>query len=281
MKESVIHTELAIVSDDQSAKVSQPGKRPFDFPSTPVATERAAVVEGKRPAVFAMRTDQQYASIDQAPTQRIAVVAAIGDHSQGALLRSARSASRNADCIERGLGEGYFAGRRAGQLACQRNTLAVDHHHPLCALSTLGFADSVAPFLAGAKLPSRKLSSQSKRPRWSSSDRKARQMRSQTPCSSQRRSRFQQTLPLTPISRGMSRQRAPVLSTQRIPSSTTRLSFGGRPRLRRLSLGSNGSIFCHCVSESNRGRMTSFSQKLRPGTRQILPTHSLYFETEF
>jgi len=149
--------------------------------------------------------------------------------------------------------------------------LAVDHHHPLCALSTLGFADSFAPFLAGAKLPSRKLSRQSRRPRWSSSDKNARQRRSQTPCWSQRRNRFQQTLPLTPMSLGTSRQRAPVLSTHRIPSNTTRFSFGGRPRRWRLSLGSSGWIFFHCASESNGCRMTIFSQKVDPGTRQILP----------
>jgi hypothetical protein len=47
MEECVIHTELAVVSDDQSPEVSQPGKGPFDFPSTPVAMEHAAVVEGK------------------------------------------------------------------------------------------------------------------------------------------------------------------------------------------------------------------------------------------
>ena len=37
-----------------------------------------------------------------------------------------------------------------------RNTLAVDHHHPLRSLAPLGFSDSCAPFFAGAKLPSRK-----------------------------------------------------------------------------------------------------------------------------
>src|SRR6185437_12579500 len=62
----------------------------------------------------------------------------------------------------------YFRGRRAVQVVSQRNTLAVDHHHPLRALAAFGFADPVAPFLAGAKLPSMKLSLQSSRPRWES-----------------------------------------------------------------------------------------------------------------
>jgi hypothetical protein len=47
---------------------------------------------------------------------------------------------------------------------------------------------------------------------------------------------------------GKSRQRAPVLRTQRMPSRTSRLSRNGRPLL--LSFGSNGSICAHCSSLS-------------------------------
>src|SRR5207249_12024566 len=61
---------------------------------------------------------------------------------------------------------------------------AVDHHHPLRALASLGFSDSSAPFLAGAKLPSRKDSLHCSCFRWLSSARNARQILSHTPCSS-------------------------------------------------------------------------------------------------
>jgi hypothetical protein len=74
----------------------------------------------------------------------------------------------------------------------QRNTVAIDHHHPLCTLAPLGFSDSSAPFFAEAKLPSMKASLQSNSPFRFNSPRKARQMVSQTPPSSQLRKRRQQ-----------------------------------------------------------------------------------------
>jgi hypothetical protein len=55
----------------------------------------------------------------------------------------------------------------------QRNTFAVDHHHPLCALAPLGPADAFAPFFAGAKLPSTNASDQYSCPFSSSSARNA------------------------------------------------------------------------------------------------------------
>jgi hypothetical protein len=133
-------------------------------------------------------------------------------------------------------------------LTSQRNTRAVDHHHPLRSLSALGFSDSVAPFLAEAKLPSKKLSLQSSRPRSSSSCRKARQIANHTPRSSHVRNRLQQVA-ADGYSLGRSRHRAPVLSTQRMPSSTWRLSAQGRPLLRNL--GSSGLILSHCSSRRN------------------------------
>jgi len=47
--------------------------------------------------------------------------------------------------------------------------------------------------------------------------------------------------------------------------------------LQRLILGSSGSIFCHCASESNGCRITIFSQIVDFCTRQILPAY-LNFE---
>jgi len=59
------------------------------------------------------------------------------------------------------------AGLRSGKqskAAFQRNTFAVDHHHPLRALAPLGFSDFRALFFADAKLPSRNDSLQSSCP---------------------------------------------------------------------------------------------------------------------
>jgi hypothetical protein len=66
----------------------------------------------------------------------------------------------------------------------QRKTLTVDQYHPLRPLAPLGFPDGRPPFFAGAKLPSRKVSSHFSRPSSSSAPSSVRHAFSQTPASS-------------------------------------------------------------------------------------------------
>jgi hypothetical protein len=125
-------------------------------------------------------------------SKRIAVIAFIGDKPFGALFRSASIIAWNIDCIKGLFGQLYFRRGCQGKDASQRNTLAVDHHHPLRSFAFFGFPDASAPFFAGAKLPSIKASSQSSNPSASSMDKNLRHTSSHTPWSSRRRSRLQQ-----------------------------------------------------------------------------------------
>jgi hypothetical protein len=139
----------------------------------------------------------------------------------------------------------------------QRNTLAVDHHHPLCAFPPLGFPNSRPPFLAGAKLPSAKASLQSNCPRSSRVERKACQMASHTSSSSHFCNRRQQVEGLGYWS-GRSCQRAPVRRIHKMPSKTARLGAQGRPPFLDLGrTGNRGSINFHCLSVRSglRGRV--------------------------
>ena len=167
-------------------------------------------------------------TLGQAQTKRVGIGRLIVDHSLGFLFRSPRTGARNGDRFEERLDERNL--RRCGtvQELSQRNTLAVDHHHPLRTLSTLGFSNARPPFFAGAKLPSAKTSDQSSKPCSSSSARNARQARIQAPCSSQSCSRRQQ-VEGDGNSSGRSFQRAPLRSTQRMPSKQGRLGSGLRP----------------------------------------------------
>ena len=112
---------------------------------------------------------------------------------------------------------------------------------PLRPLATLGFADCRAPFFAGAKLPSRKVSSHLSRPRLSSVPSSVRHAFSQTPCSCHRCNRRQQ-VDGEGNSSGRNRHAAPVCRTQSMPSKQARFGAGGRPRLsrRRFGWGSKG-----------------------------------------
>ena len=275
MEERFIHVEMVILAHQQPAEVTEPRERPFDFPAVAVPPQRPAIVERRFPAILAMRTDQQHPALQQSPAQRIAVVTPVGDDPQGSLLRSPRPSTRHRDPRQGAFGQGHFRRTGRDQLASQRNTLAVDHHHPLRPFAAFGLADAEAPFFAGAKLPSKKLSLQSRVPRWSSSARKARQILSHNPCCSHWRNRRQQVLALG-YSLGKSRQRAPVLSTQRMPSTTCRWSRQGRPR--DLVFGSNGSIRSHCASVRNGFGIPSFSHNPRKGAREKY-LHQKTYET--
>jgi hypothetical protein len=138
------------------------------------------------------------------------------------------------------------------KVVSQRKTRAVDHHHPLRSLAPLGLADGGAPFLVGAKLPSRKDSLHFNCWRSFNSPRNARQISSQTSCSSQSRSLRQQVAG-EGNSSGKSCHRAPLRRIHKMPSNTLRSLAGGRPpRGRGGRLGSKGQIFSHWASVSNR-----------------------------
>src|SRR6516165_7670416 len=253
MKESFINSDGTVVANDQSAKVAEPRQGAFNLPAAPVTAQRPAILRLRFAAIPAVRCDQFDSSRRQPLAQRVAVVSAIGYDPLGFLAWPPRAMSPgHADRRERFFREPDFIRGGRVKLLSQRNTLAVDHHHPLRALAALGFSDFRAPFLAGAKLPSRNDSLQSSCSRWFSSARNARQMVSQTPCSSQSRSRRQHVVG-EGNSSGKSHQRAPLRRIHKMPSSTLRSSFGGLPPCGRFGrFGSKGRIFSHWASVSSR-----------------------------
>jgi len=249
MKESLIHNDLAVVSDHQSAEVPKPGKRPFDFPTSFVPSQFSSILHLGAPSPFPVGADQLYPSSFQTLTQFSAIVCTVCDHSFGPILGPARAFSRNSNRLKRRLSKLYLRRRSGIESISQRNTLAIDHHHPLRTFAAFRFPDTGAPFFAEAKLPSKKDSLQSSLAFASSSARKARHTFNHTPCSSHRRNRLQQVLGLG-YSAGRSRHLAPVFSTQRMPSNTSRLCRQGLPAL--LNFGKSGEIFSHCASVSIR-----------------------------
>ncbi len=253
MKERPINGQRAVVAHHQSAEVAEPSESPFYGPSPFVAPQRPAVLRGGLATILAMRDDQLDAAPGQLLPQRVTVVAAVGDEAFRFLPRTAGPMPPSyADRAERRLGEPDLARGRRTKLVSQRKTRAVDHHHPLRPLAPLGLADSRAPFLAGAKLPSRNASLHFNCWRSFNSPRKARQIVSQTSCSSQSRSRRQQ-VDGDGNSSGISCQRAPLRSIHKMPSSTLRSSARGRPpRGRGGRLGSKGRIFSHWASVNSR-----------------------------
>ena len=282
MKERFINRNIPIPTDDQPAEIAQPRKRPFRFVSPFIPSHLASILILTLLVIAAIGTNQVDAAFGQTFPQRVAVVSLVGDQPFGIFPRPTSPASWHGNPFDRFFQERYFRRGRTVQVVSQRNTLAVDHHHPLRALAAFGRADAVAPFLAGAKLPSTNASDQSNWPFLSNSARNARQMLSHTSCSSQSRSRLQQVEGLG-YCLGKSAHGAPVRRIQRIPSKTLRLSAQGRPPfLDFLGFGSKGSIFFHCLSV-NFQRFLAIHDLLkqvpyRPSLHKFMSRASLYFQ---
>jgi len=260
-----------LMTNQQSTELSEPGIGSLHDPAAKVAAEFAPVFVTSLLVVVAIRHDQVDAALPQASTQRVGIIPAVGNHAIGLLPWTAFPA-RDADFGERGLRKRNFTRRGTFQPNSQRKTLTVDQYHPLRSLATLGFTDCRAPFFAGAKLPSRKVSSHRSSPSSSSAPSSVRQASSHTSRACHSCSRRQQ-VEGDGYSSGKKRHAAPVCRTHRMPSKQARFGACGRPRLSflRFGLGSKGSINCHCSSVNSFCRffMTE-AQQLTCLTRKYL-----------
>jgi len=253
MEEASVNGKRAVIAHYPAAEVPEPSKGALDNPPSLIAAQRPAVLGRRLASILPMRGNQLDAALRQLLPQRVAVVTPIRNQAAGFLARTARAMpTPYPDRLERRRDEPDLRGGGRGKVVSQRKTLAVDHPPPLRALPPLGFADFRAPFGAGAKLPSRKDSLHFNGWRSFSSPRKARQIVSQTSCSSQSRS-LRQQVEGEGNSSGKSGQRAPLRSIHKMPSKTLRSGDGGRPpRGRGGRWGSKGRSFSHGASVSNR-----------------------------
>jgi hypothetical protein len=251
MKEALIQSDVALPTHHEATEISEPSEGPFDFPSTLVASQLATVLQRRPYPVLSVGANQLNPTPGQALAQRIRVTGFIINDPFGVLPWAPRTVTGHGNRRKRRFQPRHFRRGCRVQEVSQRNTLAVDHHHPLRALAAFGLPDTGPPFFAGAKLPSANASDQSSWPWASSWAKKARQPLSHTPCSSQPLRRRQQVLGDGKRS-GRSCHRAPVRKIQRIPSKTGRFGMGfGPPRGEALSSGNKGAIFAHCASVSS------------------------------
>lgn len=253
------------MTNQQTAKLAEPGIGALDLPSSSVASQFPSIVVASLFVVFSIGHDQIDASLFPSPPQGIGIETPIGDHPLR-LLPWPAFAARDADLFERGVRKCNFCRRGTLQPNSQRNTFTVSQYHPLCAFATPGFAHCGAPFLAGAKLPSRKDSSQFSSPCSSSAPSNVRHAVSHMPSSCHCFRRRQQ-VDGEGYSSGRNRHAAPVCRIHSIPSRQLRLGAGGRPRpsLRLADSGNSGPINSHCSSVNSLCRffMTEAQQPVR------------------
>jgi len=255
MKKALKHGEDAVITDLDASEVLQPGVGALDFPAFAVAAQFAFVLETAVTDVLSIGNDQLCLSLVEPHPQSVGIVAAIGNDSLEMRAWPSAIFAWHPHVRERAFGEPTLGQLRGRKLRSDRYAVAVDHHHALRTFPTTRFADRGAPFLAVMKVASRKASSQSRSRRWSSRDNSFCQAFTHTPCSSQLRNRRQHVDPSGNPS-GMSRHRAPVRRTHKMPCKHARLEAHGRPRpsLRRLGSGNKGSRIFHWASLSNSCR---------------------------
>ena len=184
------------MADQQTSELPEPSIGSFNDPSTFVAAKFATIMVSPQLVVVAVRSNQFDAPLLPPHAQGIGVISPVGNHSLR-FLPGPSFAPRDADFLERGVRKRNFCRRGTFQPNSQRNTLTVSQYHPLCTFATLGFSDCVAPFLAAAKLPSKKASSHLSNPLPSSVPSSALQARNHTSASSHCFSRRQQFARLT------------------------------------------------------------------------------------
>ena len=252
------------MANKQPSELSEPGVGAFDDPAALVAPELPAVLVVSFLVVFPVRNDEVDASLAKPLAERVGVVGAVGDHAFRLLSRPAFG-TRDFDFGERGFRKRNFSWRGTFKPNSQRKTATVDQYHPLRPLAALGFSDCGAPFLAGAKLPSRNVSSHFNSPSPSSPPSSARHASSHTPRSSHCFNRRQQVAGEGYLS-GKNLHAAPVCSTHRMPSKQARLEAHGRPRLslRLVGSGSSGAINSHCASLNNSNRFLLMQEENQP-----------------
>lgn len=274
MKERTIYSNIAIPPHDKTARIRQPGEGPFYSPASPVAAQFAPIMISLLFIVMSIGANQFDAPLLQALPQRIAIIPLIGNQPFGSLPGATLTDAGYCNSIQRLFEERNLTRGRSLQVVPQRNSLAVNHHHPLRAFPPLGVPDAGAPFFAGAKLPSTKASLQSNCLFSSSWVRKALHAVTQTSSSSQSFNLLQHVEGLG-YSFGKSAQGAPVRSIQSIPSKTLRLSAQGRPPfVPGSSCGNNGSIFFHCSSVNRH--LTFFFLFLAIGAHLLVMTKFTY-----
>lgn len=230
---------MSFVPNHKAPEVLKPREEAFHFPSPAVSPQRSTILRAGTNPVRPVRSNQlDVLFVPQPLVQRVAVVGLISDQP-----------SRWMDCptaLQGGFYERHFVRRRTRDVHGDRKTRAVCNGHDLGPLAPFGRPDPKAPFFALAKVASINPSLRSRSPRSRRSSANAARIFGKAPAHTHAWNRRWHVW-YGGYRRGKSFHGAPVRSTHRMPFSTARGSWGGRPRPpgRHRDLGMSGAIRSH------------------------------------
>src|SRR4029077_12536019 len=149
---------VAFPADHDAAIVMQPREQAFDFPSTAIAPQPAAILGQSSGANGTVWCDHRDAVVVHSSfIEAVAVVGAVANQP----FREVGEES----LFEGGFDEFGFMRRSAGHVHGERKTMAVADCHDFAALTASSRADGGAPFFAELKLASTNASLRSSLPR--------------------------------------------------------------------------------------------------------------------
>jgi hypothetical protein len=232
---------MTLVSYQHTTVVLQPADQPLHLPAAFVSPQLPTILGLGLTTVRPVRSDHLDTLRLERLIKRIGVVRFVSDEPPG---RGYRESS-----LQSTPNKGDFMRRSTLNVDGEWNRSRVCNHHDLCTLAPLGLSDALAPFFATTKVPSMKHSDRSIFPRSSRSRAKACSSPSSTPERTHAWKRRWHVWYGGYLG-GKSIQGAPVRSTHRMPSSTSRLLRQGRslPSSRRGGSGISGCKTAHCSS---------------------------------
>src|ERR1700730_7851432 len=120
MKKCFIHSEQALVADNQSSKVAEPSQRALDLPPSPVSAQSSTILCARLVSIPSMRCNQLDIPLTQPLAQRIAVIGAVTNDTLRFLTRPPAAMSpAHADRRERLFRETDLVGGRRVKLLSQ------------------------------------------------------------------------------------------------------------------------------------------------------------------
>ena len=142
VKESLVDLNFSFPTNNQSSEVLQPGKSTLNLPSTPVTPQFATILIFLGLIVFTVGTDQFNAAFQQPLAKRITVVPLIRYDADRILPWPTTTFSRHRNLLNSGLQPFYFTRPGRIKISADRDSLAIDHHHPLCTLPAFGLSNA-------------------------------------------------------------------------------------------------------------------------------------------
>jgi len=231
---------MIFIPYNQAPEILKPGKKPFNFPPSPVWSQFSAILSFCFFLTSPMRCDHFNTTvIHKFFVKRIAVIRLVANNFIRCILGKT--------AINGLLNKLHLMGRSTFHTSGDRKTRSVCDCHDLGAFATFCLADSKTPFFASAKLPSMNASRISILPRSYMSSASSWRIFWKTPWFTHFWKRRWQVW-YGGYRCGMSFQGAPVRNIHNIPFSTSRGSLGLRPLGSFAGIDFNimGSIRFHC-----------------------------------